>query len=186
MGSAGVQFLRRCPRWQVCCVTGVTSSWAELSFELAELHWQWAYVGATGYRVFLQRLFCWRTTTLKTKKGNVRVSFHTELFLVVLSVSIYILVLWLTKGGKLLLCGLNQLCVGDFESQRGPCKNCDLFFPSLVIVLNLSSVWRLFVTEFGLVLAANSFGTRCDLGRGIISKAIAIASLSFCFMFEAW
>lgn len=58
--------------------------------------------------------------------------------------------------------------------------------PFLMIVLNLHGVWSLFVTEFGLVLAANSFGTRCDLGRGIISKAIATASLSFCFMFEAW
>lgn len=28
-----------------------------------------------------------------------------------------------------LLCGFNQLCVGGSESQRGPCKNCDLCFP---------------------------------------------------------
>lgn len=78
-------------------------------------------MGATGYWVFPLRFFCWRTTVLKTKKGNVHVPFHTELFLVLLSVSSYILLRRLTKGGKTpLLCGLNQLCVGDFESQRGP------------------------------------------------------------------
>lgn len=61
-----------------------------------------------------------------------------------------------------------------------------VFVPSPMAVLNLSGVWRVFVTEFGIVLAANSFGTRCDLGRGIICKALATASLSFCFVCEAW
>lgn len=70
--------------------------------------------------------------------------------------------------------------------KEGLAKIVIFVLPSLVVVLNLSSIWRLFVTEFGLVLAANSFGTRCDLGKGIISKAIATVSLSFCFMFEAW
>lgn len=48
-------------------------------------------------------------------------------------------------------------------------------------VLNFSGVRRLFVAGFGLVLVEDSFGTRCDLGREIICKAIATASLSFCF-----
>lgn len=65
-------------------------------------------------------------------------------------------------------------------------KNHGVCFASHMVVLNFSSFRRLLVTELGLVLAANSSGTRCDLGRGIISKAIATASLSLCCVFEAW
>lgn len=60
-----------------------------------------------------------------------------------------------------------------------------VFLPSVVTVLNFSGVWRLFVAGFGLVLVANSFGARCDLGREIIYRVVATASLSFCFRLEA-
>lgn len=110
---------------------------------------------------------------------------HTEPLLV-LSVSSDIPLPRLMKVGKLHCCVDSISCAwGILNPRQGLAKIVLFVLPFLMIVLNLSGVWRLFVAASGLVLVANSFGTRRDLGRGIISKAIATASLSFCFMFEA-
>lgn len=112
-------------------------------------------------------------------------SSHTE---PLLSVSSDILLPRLMKVGKLHCCVDSISCAwGVLNPREGLAKTVLFVSPFLMIVLNLSGgVWRLFVAESGLVRVANSFGTRCDLGRGIINKAIATASLSFCFMFEAY
>lgn len=71
------------------------------------------------------------------------------------------------------------------SAKKGHANGVIRVLPSVMTVLNFSAVWRLFVAGFGLVLVANSFGARCDLGREIIYKAVATASLSFCFRLEA-
>lgn len=76
--------------------------------------------------------------------------------------------------------------MGEILNPKEGLAKLVVLMPSPLVVSNLAGAWRVFVTEFGLVLAANSFGTRCDLARRIICKAPATASLSFCFMCEAW
>lgn len=74
-------------------------------------------------------------------------SFHTELFRVFL-----FLLLRLTRG-KLGCCVGSISCTwGILNGKEGLAKTVSFVFSSPLVVSNLSSVWRLFVSEFGLLL----------------------------------
>lgn len=144
--------------------------WAELSLEFAELHWEWWGCAAAVNRAPVPAL-CWRGTAL---------SLHAALLLLLLSTSSHVL-LTFTQPHR----SVDWIHCKILNSKGSRAEAVTSASPPGVLAFNFSAVWRFFVAGFGIVLVANRFRTWCCLGREIVPKATAAASLSSS-MFEAW